>query len=74
MPNMLFLNSKGRSSLLEFVASTDNICEGFLEGGASNEESIDIGHGDELSCIFISDTATVENTGLLGSLCGNIFS
>lgn len=71
---MLFLSSNGRSSLLEFVASSDNICEGFLEGSTTNEESIDIGHSDELSCIFISDTATVENASLLGSLFGNVGS
>lgn len=57
-----------------FVASADDVFEGVLKGGSSNEEAIDVRFANELISIFICDTATIENASLLGCISRNIRS
>ena len=59
-------------SLGNLVASANNILKGVLEGGTSNKEAIDVRPANEISSIFICDASTVQNTGLLGSICRHI--
>jgi hypothetical protein len=53
---------------LSFVDSIDNAGELLLEGSASYEEPINIRLSDELSSILLSDTASIEDSGLFSSL------
>lgn len=52
-------------SFLSVVACHDNVTKGFLEGSSTNEEPVDVFLSDELVCVFISYTATIEDPGLV---------
>jgi len=59
-------------SHLVLVAGTDDLLEGILEGGTSDEETINVWLLDELISVLVSHGTTVEDTGLVGGLLGDV--
>ena len=59
-------------SSLSLVAGTNDVSEGILEGGTSDEEAVDVRLGNELGGVLVSDATTVKDAGLLGGLSGDI--
>jgi hypothetical protein len=50
----------------------DDIDKGGLQAGTSNQETIDIGLLGQLRAVLLGNTATIQNTGLLGGLRGDL--
>lgn len=58
--------------MLDNVAGIDNISEGGLEGGTTDEETIDVLLVDQFTSILFSDGTTVEDSGLVSNILGDL--
>jgi hypothetical protein len=54
------------------LAGLDNLVEGGLERGTTDEETVDVLHPDEFISVGIADGTTVKNSHRVGSLLGDI--